>query len=41
MEQLKKIIKELNDILPEVEKLIIRIISLVGWILILMQLRNK
>lgn len=40
MEQLKKIIKELNDILPEVEKLIIRIISLVGWILILMQLRK-
>lgn len=40
MEQLKKIIKELNDILPEVEKLIIRIISLAGWILILMQLRK-
>ena len=38
MEQLKKIIKELNDILPEVEKLIIRIISIAGWILILMRL---
>ena len=38
MEQLKKIIKELNDILLEVEKLIIRIISIAGWILILMRL---
>lgn len=38
MKRLKTIIKELNDLLPEVEKLLVRIISLVGWILILIKI---
>lgn len=38
MERIKRIIKELNELLPQIEKLLIRIISIVGWILILIKL---
>lgn len=38
MERIKHIIKELNELLPQIEKLLIRIISIVGWILILIKL---
>lgn len=33
-----QMIKELNKLLEQVEKLLIRIISIVGWILILIKL---
>lgn len=38
MDEVIKQIKKLNKLVQELEKLLIRIISLVGWILILMYL---
>lgn len=38
MRDAKQKIKELNDLLAQVEKLLIRLISVVGWLLILIKL---
>lgn len=38
LRKLLKKVKELNDLLPQVEKLLINLISVVGWIIILIKL---
>ena len=41
IKHLTEVAKELLKLMAEVEKLLIRIVSLIGWILIIVQLLSK
>lgn len=38
LQRLVKKVKELNDLMPQIEKLLINLISVIGWIIILIKL---
>lgn len=40
LRKLREKVKELNELLPQFEKLLINLISVIGWIIILIKLLN-
>ena len=40
LRKLREKVKELNELLPQFEKLLINLMSVIGWIIILIKLLN-
>lgn len=40
LRKLREKVKELNELLPQFEKLLINLISVIGWVIILIKLLN-